>query len=168
MSTAKTELLAVQFEASAQATFKNATDIPENARYKQLKEGKAHPLWVMGHLCGALDEVTNHWILNGEKQMDNEIDRKFSPEFFGGLPITSDPDFYPSWDEVMKLYTNISAKTVRLIKGLTDEQLSEDPLGPIPDEARDFFGNVGQSLNSMLQHDAYHRGQMMLIVALND
>jgi len=168
MSNAKTGLLSEQFEASIQATLKNATGIDEEKRYTQLKDGKAHPLWLMGHLCGSLDEVTNHWILNGEKKMAKEVDAKFSPDFFGGLPITSDREFYPTWDEVIRLYTDIGADSVKLIAGLDDDQLDSALLGPVPEQAQDFFGNVGQSLGSMLQHDSYHRGQMMLIAALNN
>jgi len=167
MSNAKTELLAVQFKGAIDATVKAAAAVPENVRLTQLKEGKAHPLWLVGHLSQALDLIVNQWILAGEGQLPAESHPKFAPDIMGGVPITANGDDYPSWDDTVANYEAIGAKAVELISALGDDELGSDLKGDIPDAARSFFGNVGESLATMLQHDAYHRGQLNMIVSLN-
>ncbi len=167
MSTPKTELLAQQFQAAVDATVKVAESVPEGCRLTQLKEGKAHPLWLIGHLSQAMDLIVNQWILAGEGILPAESHPKFAPDILGGVPVTANGDDYPSWDDTVSNYKAIGAKTVELINALADDELDSSLKGDVPEAAREFFGTVGQSLASMLQHDAYHRGQVGMLVALN-
>ena len=166
MANEKIELLGDIYETAIRTTLSTAEKVPEDKRMSQIKEGRAHPLWLMGHLGFSLDMVTTGWILGGERVLSDENDSRFSPKEFGGAPITGDPNDYPSWDEVIENYKKAGARTVEVLRTLSDDQLPGDVLGGVPENAKDFFGPLGASLMSMAQHDANHRGQLNLLLGL--
>ena len=154
------------FENAYQATLQLADSIPEEKRYKQLKEGKAHPLWLIGHIANTNNLVVNRWCCEGESQLPKEYIKMFGPDFGGGAPPTSDASFYPSWDEVVDSYRKLHEACTAGIATLTEEQLLGDLRGGAPDAMKERFGSVSNTILSMVGHDNYHRGQMAMINAL--
>ncbi len=151
--------------------FKNTgdlvADLSDTQRTFQAAEGKGHALWFVGHLAFSLDLIVNQWFLNGESVIPKEYGAKFAPGVMGGGPVSAQASDYPAWEEVLENYRKAGAKTLELLDGLKDEELEGDLQGNIPDQARGYFGNLGQSLIGMAAHDSHHRGQIAMLKALS-
>lgn len=167
MAKDKVEQLAATFEHAFDETLKTVENVSEDKRFKQVRSGKAHPLWLLGHLTFSLDTIVNYMCLGSPPQLPQTYMQKFAPAIMGGPPITSEPGDYPSWDEVVENYKKIGAKSVELIRGLDDEELAGGAKTKTPPDYADFFKVLGGTLGHMADHDAYHRGQMGLIAALD-
>lgn len=151
------------FEQEFNAVLGVAKSIEPSNYMKQLKEGKAHPMWLLGHLANTNNVLINMWCCEGESLLPSEWRLMFSPDFAGGTPPSSDADFYPSWDEVLEVYTTISKACVSGIKGISDEVLEGPLIGNVPDMIREHFKTIDNALRTVTLHSAYHRGQMALI-----
>lgn len=141
-------------------------DIPAEAQTYQAAEGKGHALWYMGHLAFSLDLIVNQWFLNGESVIPKEYGAKFAPGVMGGGPVSGNASDYPAWDEVLENYRKAGAKTLELMGALSDEDLAGDLRGDVPDQARSFFGKLGESLIGMAAHDSHHRGQIAMLKSM--
>lgn len=164
MSNTKAEVYAELFEKTLRATVKAADDVPESARYKQVSAGKAHPLWLLGHLTFAADTILNVLTLGGSPLTPKTYRRWFAPESLGGTSITADPAAYPNWDEVLAHYKKVGAAIAERIRNLTDRDFEGAAKGNPPEQFKDFFVRIEETLREMLLHDAYHRGQLNLLV----
>ena len=51
---------------------------------EQAREGKAHPLWLLGHLAFAGDNILNVITLGGEQVTPRSFNRMFAPDMLGG------------------------------------------------------------------------------------
>lgn len=167
MSNTKAEVYAGLYEAAVKATVSAAEKVPESHRMRQVQDGKAHPVWLIGHLAHGLNLFVNQWALGGASCCPDEYAPMFAPGVAGGKPVSSNASDYPSWDELLENYKKAGAATVDLIRSLDDGELAGELKGPIPDAARGFFGNLEQTLLGMGTHDAYHRGQLGMIAALS-
>ncbi|MBI2426047.1 MAG: DinB family protein [Candidatus Hydrogenedentes bacterium] len=166
MSQAKIELLVEQLKMARYQTLKLADEIPEDRRLYQLKEGKATPLWLMGHLANTLNTICIMWMFNEESMIGKENVRLFAPDFARGTPPSTDASMYPAWDEVKALYKDAMTAVIQRVEQLTDDQLPNPMSDKTPEPLRAYFSSIGASLNIMVSHDAHHRGQMALIAKL--
>lgn len=166
MSNAKAEVYAGIYEAAVKATVGVVEKVPEDQRTRQVQDGKAHPLWLLGHLTYSLDMFVNLWALDGQMNCPPEYGKMFGPAVAGGDPVKSDASAYPAWDDLVDIYKKSGAAVVDAIKNLEDGDLSGDLKGPVPDSAKGFFGDLEQTLAGMGGHDSYHRGQMGMLSAL--
>jgi len=148
-------------------TLKVAGAVRPEDRLVQVKPGKAHPMWLVGHLANTLNTVVLQWVLGEESRLTREFGKKFAPDFAHGDPITANPSDYPDWDEVIGLYGTIGAHVGERIKTLTDSDLPLPLKGSIPESRRDFFKSNQVTLGRMIGHDAYHRGQIGLLAKIN-
>lgn len=161
-----TETIADLLAFGHEQTLKTAERVPDEKRLVQPRDGKAHPLWLVGHLANTANVVMLQWTLNGDSITPKGFGKKFAPDFGGGDPIVSDPAQYPSWDEVIRIYAEAMNKAIDGIRTLDDAVLPDPLPGRIPDPLRSFFSSVGRTLQLMVNHDAYHRGQIGLLAAL--
>ncbi|MDZ4861009.1 MAG: DinB family protein [Candidatus Hydrogenedentes bacterium] len=164
----KIELLAEQLASCGDQTLKVAARVPDANRFLQLRPGKAHPLWLVGHLANTINVVIIQWALNGENMVPKGFGKKFAPDFAGGDPISPNAEDYPAWDAVIAIYAEAIQKALEKLKQAADADLPKPLPGRIPEPLRDHFGNVGQTLNIMVSHDSYHRGQLGMLGALRD
>lgn len=167
MAKDRVEQLAKMFTHAIDESVKSIKNVPEGKRLKQLKAGKAHPLWLLGHLTFSMDTIVNFLCLGAAPQMPPTYMKMFAPSNAGGSAITGNAADYPSWDEVTANYEKVGRRMVELIRGLNDADLPGGPKGNVPPAFADFFKVLGDTLGHMADHDAYHRGQMNLIVALD-
>lgn len=163
----KQNLYADMFAGAVDATVAAAEKVDEGKRMKQPGEQKAHPLWLIGHLAQVNSVVVHAWCCDGEGLTPKEYRKLFSPGIMGGDPIGSDPAGYPSWDNVVANYKKVGDACVEKIRNLSDDELDGDLRGGIPDSAKESLGSVEKTLVRMIGHDAYHRGQMNMLAALN-
>lgn len=167
MSNPKIELFSELLETCITETAKVAGGVREQDRLLQLKDGKAHPLWLVGHLTNTLNTIVLQWVLGAESALPRAYGRTFAPDFAKGAPITKNPADYPGWDEVLEYHQKIGAQCVEGIKTLQDADLSQPLKGPVPDSRRDSFKTNQIALTRMINHDNYHRGQIGLLSKLN-
>lgn len=163
----KVELLLEQLAFCREQTLKTASGVPEASHLVQLRPGKGHALWLLGHLANTADVVMIQWALNGASVTDKSFRKKFAPDFGGGDPVTPDAADYPTWDEVVGVYNKAFDAALEAVKKLSDADLPNPLPGRIPDPLRQHFTNIGTTLNIMVLHDSYHRGQIGLLAALD-
>ena len=90
---------------------------------------------------------------------------------FGGLLIASFRHFAP-WLNLERVGSTrvvviTGNATVVAIRDLDDSDLAGGAKGKPPEAFGDFFKVLGDTLASMADHDAYHRGQLGLLAALD-
>ena len=163
----KIELLAEQLAFCREQTLKTASGVPEASRLIQLRPGKGHPLWLLGHIANTANVVVVQWTLNGDNMTPKGFGKKFAPDFGGGDPVTPNAIDYPSWDEVVDIYGQAMNLAIDGVTKLTEDDLPKPLPGRIPDPLRQHFSSVGRALNIAVLHDSYHRGQIGLLAALD-
>lgn len=166
MAKDKVEMLAKVYEHAFEETIKAAEKVTPDKQFRQAQPGKAHPLWLLGHLTFSLDTIVNLMCLGGAQQLPPTYMAKFSPAVMGGPAITTNASDYPAWSEVLGNYKKVSQSTSELLRKLDDADLPGGAKGNVPPPFADFFKVLGNTLGHMADHDAYHRGQLGLLVAL--
>jgi hypothetical protein len=166
MASLKAEVYADFLDQIVSATITAAKNVAEGNRLRVVQEGKAHPLWSMGHLANTNDRLLNQWCCEGASMIPESYGKLFSPDFAGGAPITTNADDYPSWDEVVEVYAKVSKACVEGIRTLDDSVLAGALRGSAPDALKEKFPSVEYTIRAITAHDAYHRGQMNAIAAL--
>jgi len=167
MSSVKAEVYATQYRQAVEATTKAAEALPEDKRFRQAAEGKAHPLWLLGHLTMSMDLLTNHWMLGLDQDIPQDWSAIFGPSQFGGRAITTNPEDYPAWNEILDAYKKAGNAAAEKVETLSDAELSGDAMGPMPDQFKEFFGILDVSIPGNAAHDTHHRGQMTLLAGLD-
>lgn len=167
MGNTRAELLAGMMEAATNATIKVAEGIPEDKRTAQIKDGKSHPLWLLGHIANTTSGAVIGLVLGQKPVCPREYRSLFAPESLGGGAIQSDAAHYPPWDEVMENYKKTAAAAIDGIRGLSDEDLAGPAKGSIPDQFKEMFAVMENAIISFVIHDAHHKGQMAALAALD-
>jgi hypothetical protein len=167
MSSSRAEIYAELYTSAVVSTVKAAEEVPESNRFRQTADGKAHPLWLLGHLTATMDLLVNSWMLGLEMTMPPAWGTTFGPTEFGGAPITADPSDYPAWDDILKQYKVSGASAAKKIATLSDDDMQQYALGPMPKDMYELFGTLLTSIPDDAIHDAYHRGQMTLLGKLD-
>lgn len=168
MSNPKIELLAEIADKAFKQTVQVADGVPAAQRMYQLKAGKGHPLWLLGHLTNTLNVVFNQWTMGGGNELPRSWGMKFAPDFAQGDPITTNAADYPSWEEVVENYKKLGKKTVEHIRSLRESDLDSKARGSMPEQFQGFFSSIGATIFIMTQHDAHHRGQIAMLGKLGD
>lgn len=164
MSHPKVELLTLQLEKARDETLNLVRGIPDEKHYLQLQEGKGTPTWLLGHLANTLNTIVLRWMLEAPSVLSREQAKLFSPGFAGGAAITTDTATYPTWKELVALYETVANNAIDGVRQLSDSDLPEPLKGKVPDPLRSFFSSNEVALMQMIGHDAYHRGQIALLV----
>lgn len=163
MSRLKIEVYERLLKTTFAETAKAAGNVPADKRMHQTKDGKAHPLWLLGHLTFATDTILNGVLLGGEMSLPEQYRKMFAPDMIGGAPVTTDASAYPAWDDVVKEHGRVTASALDLMKNAQDADLPGGMKGHTPPGFEEFFKSFEGVLNTMVLHDTYHRGQMNLL-----
>lgn len=166
MSSPQIDLLVRQLKKAQSDTLSAAAKVPEQNRLLQLQEGKATPLWLLGHLANTVNILVLRFILEQDGFLSRDVSRVFSPDFAGGTAPSADASLYPAWDEVVALYDKVLGAAIEGIAQLTDEDLPKPVPGRMPDPLRAYFSSIEVVLLQMVNHDAYHRGQIGMLANL--
>jgi DinB family protein len=166
MSDAKVEVFAGVLEICKIETERVAGEVREEDRLLQLREGKAHPLWLIGHLANSTDLLGLSWALGIGPMLPEDYRKRFSPDFAGGLPVTIQAEDYPSWEEALDAYRRVFDRFLEGVRNVRDEDLDEKPRAPVPVGFEKLFSSVGACLRIMVMHDNYHRGQLGMLSKL--
>lgn len=163
MSNPKVDVYRGQLAFCRGETVRVAEGVSPEKRLAQLREGKAHPMWLVGHLTNTVNTVVIQWMLGNGTMVSKGFGHTFAPDFAGGAPITNQPGDYPEWDEVLDLYKRIMDSAIESLSVLRDTELDLPLKGNVPEGLRSFFSSNGRTLSIMASHDSYHRGQIGLL-----
>ena len=158
--------LAQMIKACQGQTEKYIENCPEDRRYAQLAEGKATPLWLMGHMANTIDLIGIQIGFGLPSAMPESAKGKFNPTEFGGGPITTNPDDYPSWDETAEAYIKVLDQYAEAVAQLSDEELAGPPKGTLPDMLKDMIPTLLAGVTLNIIHDSHHRGQVGMLSKL--
>ena len=123
-----------------------------DAPLSQPMSGGNHPMWLLGHLTVA--EGRMHQIITGEV---NPV-AHWRPLFDWGTTPSTDASVYPPFDEVMQTYRRLRMRTTTLLEEIGDDGLDRPTQSP-PPGLEEWFATVGQTIITILSHQAYHAGQ---------
>lgn len=160
-----TGALAELLKANCEQTVKACEACPEGKRLYQLADGKATPLWLLGHMANLANLVGVTMGLGKESLFPADWGAKFNPTQFGGSPITSNADDYPGWDELLEKYKAVMTTLAEGTAELEDAQLTGDCLGTVPPPLAEMVPNLKAAIVMHLIHDSHHRGQIALLAA---
>ena len=166
MTNPRAQGVADLLDVATKATVAAANKIAEDKRMSQMSKGKAHPLWLLGHVTNTLSGAVNTVALGGRPTAPKEYAKMFAPDFLGGAPIESDASVYPAWKDVLAEYEKAAATAIAAIRELEDGDLDGSCKGNVPEPVKDFFAVLGTTLNSFVLHDTHHKGQMALLGAM--
>jgi hypothetical protein len=166
MNNTKVSVLIDLIKQARTQTLKTAQGVPESHRFKQLQPEKATPIWLLGHIARTMDRVILEYMLQESQVLSDEDRRRFAPSMAGGTPPTTNPEDYPAWDEVVALYESATAQAIEKLTVLTDSDLDKPLPGDLPPNYRELFPTIGAALQRVINHDAYHRGQIGLLSKL--
>jgi len=163
MSNPRVETIRTFFEYANQTTRKLAGDFPAEHRLRQPAQGRGHALWQVGHLTFSNDLFVVNWCCGEDSLCPPAYSAAFAPDIMGGTPVTANPEDYPGWDEVIAKYAEVGARVIDALGRLTDADLDGEMKGNVPEQAKNYFGTLGQSLVGLAAHEAHHRGQLALL-----
>ena len=127
--------------------------------------GRAHALWLFGHLAYAPNNAGLRFAFGEPFVMPDAWFEMFAPAFRGGKPPHDNRSEYPSVAEITDVYTRTIDRVCELTLGLSDSDLESPPRGPMPKTDNPHFQKIGSLLIYLAQHDAYHRGQMAFAIS---
>lgn len=167
MSQDKIEVYVAAYEYALGETLEVLRGVPENKRFRVLQKGKAHPLWHVGHLAFSMDNDLYGVALGKTPELPGDYLEKFAAAEIGGGPITTNPDDYPSWDQLVAEYEKATKNCIAALRTVDDADLPGPSKGTPLEVWADFFAVLSVAVGGTADHDAYHRGQIGLLVALD-
>ena len=163
MNNTRVSVLIELFKQAHAQTLKSAQGVPETHRLKQLQEGKATPLWLLGHLTRTVDRIVLVWTLDRPAVIGDALGQRFAPAHVGGIAPTPNPEDYPAWDDLVGVYDTVMRQAIEGVAVLNDADLDKPLPGDLPPDYRERFPTIGTALRLVINHDAYHRGQIGLL-----
>lgn len=115
--------------------------------------GGNHPLWIMGHL--AVIEGGIPQILFGEP---NPVEH-WKPPFAAGTRPKADASAYPAFDEVLRTYRELRARTLNLLEEVGEAGLARVPK-QVPPGFEELMQTFGQTWLLIALHNMVHYGQI--------
>ncbi|MEL7237430.1 MAG: DinB family protein, partial [Planctomycetota bacterium] len=124
------QLLTFQLETALDWFLPCAKNMADKPLVQPTLNGGNHPLWVVGHCAFA--EAGMLAMILGE---DNPL-QHWSSTFGGGTQPTSDARDYPRYEEVLKTFEDVRARTLEVLAGMSEDELAA-PCGRIPEGHED-------------------------------
>jgi hypothetical protein len=115
--------------------------------------GGNHAIWTLGHLC-AIEGSLPH-ILVGEPASHGNWFEMFGT---GTMPKT-DPAAYPTFDEMLKTFTELREKNLKLLDRIGDAGLDAKPKN-VPPGFEQAMTTVGQTFLLIALHNMVHYGEV--------
>lgn len=128
-------------------------DMREAPLTQPTPNGGNHPLWILGHIVRAESDLLDIFI-QGKANRFPELEIDFA---MGSIP-TTDPDRYPSIDELLVKFEEIRAASLAYLDTISDQQLGN--ASHAPDQFGPAFSTVGACFAAMSTHVSFHAGQV--------
>jgi len=116
-------------------------------------DGGNHPLWILGHVTYSEAELRDEFIFGKPNPL-----AEWKDIFGQGSQPSADASQYPPFEEILAKFAEVRSDTQKMLETMSDDDL--DQPSKVPDEAKDFFGTVGQCLSAMPLHLVFHGGEV--------
>lgn len=147
------DLIKVSLEQSTAWVMELIMDMRDGPTTAPTPNGGNHPLWILGHVTYSEAELRDEFIFGKPNPLAGWKD------IFGqGSQPSADASQYPPFDEVAAKFGEIRSETLKMLDTMSDDDL--DQPSKVPEEAKDFFGTVGQCLSAIPLHLVFHGGQV--------
>jgi hypothetical protein len=147
------DVIKMSLEQSSAWVMELILDMKDAPTTAATSSGGNHPLWILGHVTYSEAELRDEFIFGKPNPISEWKD------LFGqGSQPTADVSQYPTFDEIVAKFQEVRADTLKMLDSMTDDDL--DKQSKVPEEAKDFFGTVGQCLSAMPLHFVFHGGQV--------
>lgn len=163
MSKNQSELLTIQFERAEEMTLQVVADFPMDRWFLPLAPGKAHANWLFGHMTHTLNNAVLKFCYGQDWIIGPEWGEIYGPAHRGGRTPSGDPGGYLSAEEIADWYKKSMAAVRAGLVELEDTQMTEAPRGILSENISATFATNGSLLSHIVQHDAYHRGQIVFL-----
>jgi uncharacterized damage-inducible protein DinB len=150
------QLLIYSWQRTGEQMLRLIQDIPPAIITQQPAGLLNHPAWTVAHLCHYHPAIIS--LLQG-KTVDDPAKAPNAERFDEGSVPVSDPDAYPSHEELMKQYTTGHAKVLAALNQTQDSILAK-PAG-LERWARSFASTADVLHYLMIMHESQHAGQIM-------
>ncbi len=121
---------------------------------------RANIAWLVGHLSYAPNNAVLNFGLGVDFVVPEDWVELYGPAHRGGVGPQNDINAYPPNDELIEAYHRSIDAVIEQIGQLTDTELAGDLRGPAPEKLPFYYQNIGDGIRFIIQHDAYHRGQI--------
>ena len=128
-------------------------DMKETPLVSPTPNGGNHPLWVLGHLTYSESNLLDCLILGKENRFP-----EWEKIFWMGTTPTTNPDDYPTFDEVATKFDEVRASTLAHLETLSDADL--EAKSHAPEEWGEGFSTVAGCFSAMILHAQFHAGQV--------
>jgi hypothetical protein len=140
-------VLAAQFQMGSNFYTKALRGLDRAALTARPGPNSNPPLWIAGHL---LQFRTRLALVLGE-----DIVVPWEALFSTGSTV-GDPSTYPEADDMLARWTDVTARLVRRLDTVTEEQLADRPIRRVPSTD----GSLRGAVTLFAWHEAYHTGQL--------
>ena len=151
------DLVRWALKLSDEGTARLVADMEEEALTPSTPGAKGgdgnHSLWSLGHLCVIEGGIPT--ILFGEP---NPVEH-WRPLFAAGTQPTADARVYPSFNEILKTFRSLRAKTLKMLDDIGENGLDRIPKA-VPPGFEDVMTSFGQTLLLIALHNMVHYGQI--------
>ncbi len=115
--------------------------------------GGNHPLWILGHVTYSEAELRDEFIFGKPNPL-----AEWKDLFGQGSQPSADASQYPPFDEIAAKFGEVRSETLKILDSMSDDDL--DQPSKVPDDAKDFFGTIGQCLSAIPLHMVFHGGEV--------
>ena len=129
--------------------FKNVVEDLEKEKADRPTDATNHSAWIAGHIVSARFFVAN---------MLGVPDQEPYSELFGQGKAIEDGVSYPSLSDQLNHFNDINLKIGDKLRNIEEEKLKEAAPFPLPTGE-----TVGDLINFLAHHEAYHIGQLGLL-----
>lgn len=152
-------VLAQQLDDTRAWTLRLLEDLSGEDWTFQPADGMAHPLWLCGHLACAQDLLVHRRVLGGS----GIVDDAFAAHFPIGAPVKAAAEHaYPTPDDVKAKMGTVHAKTIEVVRGISDAVLAEPCMGG-DGKPHPHYADKGGAIAHCARHEAFHAGQIASI-----
>ena len=154
------ELLATQMDDTRAWTLKLLADLNGDDWFFQPASGMGHALWLCGHLTCS-QHLLIHVRCLGTKGVLGDA---FTGHFPIGSPVASRGEHdYPSVDAVRASMNDVHARTIEVVRGMSDTLLVEPSFAADGKSAHPHYRDKCGAVTHCFRHEAFHAGQIASI-----
>lgn len=147
------DYIKMSFEMSKNWIMGLAVDMKDSPLTQPTPHGGNHPLWCVGHLAYSEANLVQT-VAQGKPNPLAEWKELFD----GGTTAETDPNAYPSFDELLQKFDEVRAATMAYLDNLSDEDLEAE--SHAEGEMKEWFGTVAACLAAVPIHVGFHGGQI--------
>jgi hypothetical protein len=148
------EFIRMALDMSARSTMALIEDMKEMPLTFPTPNGGNHPLWILGHMAWVEGNIIQAIMLGRPNPVAH-----WKSLFGIGTEASTEPNRYPSFDEVNKAFRDVRAETLKVLDSLGDAELDQPSKG-CPPEFKDFLGTYARCFLVPILNTMHHRGQV--------